>query len=264
MSTPGKVRGAARGWLEAPAPAPHIAARRRVRCGMAVTWSHCVGTKMHIVTACSLHEPHGGLGSKPVVGVIHRFGPEREERQHPVDPADVEQRPPGEPDVVGGCPRISWIQLSVEATRFAWRQNGALGVPGGARRVTDQRGIARRDMRLRHRFLRPAAHRPTRSRRQSATMSSISFLREPEVDRHGDRAEPMAGSIVSGNSSPFCSSIATRSPARTPRAASAPATRAARSWSSRACVARRRTRAPRDPSARARAGTFRWSAPCTR
>ena len=34
----------------------------------------------------------------------------------------------------------------------------------------------------------------------------------------------------SGKSRPLCSSIATRSPARTPRAARAPATRAARAW----------------------------------
>ena len=46
----------------------------------------------------------------------------------PVDAADVEQRLPREPDVVRAG-RISWIQLSVAATRLAWLRIAPFGRP---------------------------------------------------------------------------------------------------------------------------------------
>ena len=66
--------------------APHMAVRSRVRCGMAVIWSHWVGTKMHIVAACSSISRTAAAGSKPVVGVITAFAPSARKGSIPLIP----------------------------------------------------------------------------------------------------------------------------------------------------------------------------------
>ena len=63
-----------------------MATRSRVACGMAVIWSHCVGTKMHIVTSCSSISRTAAAGSKPVVGVMTAFAPRARNGSIPLIP----------------------------------------------------------------------------------------------------------------------------------------------------------------------------------
>ena len=83
---------------------------------------------MHIVTACSSMSRTAASGSKPVVGVITALAPSARNGSIPLIP----------PMWNSGCPEsqtssavapISWIQLSVEATRFAWVRTAPFGRP---------------------------------------------------------------------------------------------------------------------------------------
>jgi hypothetical protein len=140
-------------------------------------------------------------------------GAEREEGQQAVDAADVEQRLPGEPDVVGAGAHLADPALR-GGDQVAVGQQRALRPSRRARRVTQQRGIFRAHVGL---LGRPAFRdrglvgRPrlqldgvvgealgTRADDQcggAGVLEDVRDLvrRQPEVDRHRARAEPVAG-----------------------------------------------------------------------
>ena len=70
---------------------------------------------MHIVTAWRSMSPSDAAASKPVVGVMMLVA-QHQERQQPVDPADVEERLARQPHVVLTGPYLV-DPLSVLATR---------------------------------------------------------------------------------------------------------------------------------------------------
>ena len=83
---------------------------------------------MHMVTACASISPSADSGSKPVVGSTTLVAPSVRNGSSPLMP----------PMWNSGCPesqtssspaRISWIQLSVPATRLAWLSTAPFGRP---------------------------------------------------------------------------------------------------------------------------------------
>ena len=83
---------------------------------------------MHIVTACSSMRRTAACGSKPVVGVMIAFAPSARNGSIPLIPPMWKSGWP-ESQTSSAVAPISWIQLRVEATRFAWVRTAPFGRP---------------------------------------------------------------------------------------------------------------------------------------
>ena len=84
---------------------------------------------MHIVTAWrSMSRTAASGGRSPVVGAITAFAPSARNGSIPAHPPMWKSGWPDSHTSRGVAP-ISWIQLSVEATRLAWVRTAPLGRP---------------------------------------------------------------------------------------------------------------------------------------
>ena len=226
------------------------------------------GRRCDIVTPWRSMPVQGGVRVEARGGRDDARGAEREERQQPVDAADVEQRLAGEPDVVrAGAHLVDPAERARHEA--AVREHRALRPPGGAGRVTDERGVVldhvRRlgDAASRR---RPAARKPPPPRAPCAdrahpgaggpataatapgVLQDVGDLvrGEPEVHRHRHGAEPVAGEQRSRRTRSRCAAGARRGHRARRRR-----TRARRRAGRRGRAARRASGPPRRRRARA-------------
>ena len=146
--------------------------------------------------------------------------------------ADVRERQRAQPALVA-AERRAPARARARSARVAVGELDRLGRARRARRVDDERDVVELGRRpgAGHAACRPSA--AARRRLDLAQHRRALPLGEPQVDRHGRRAEQQAAvQRDDERRRPGGSASATRSPRRTPRACSAPAARTARGSSS--------------------------------
>ena len=133
MSAAGNVSAISSSVALGAGDAPHIATRSRPRSigatrSLRQMTSHWVGTKMHMVTACSSMSRIASAGSNAVLGVTMHVAPRVRNGSSPLMPPMWNSGWP-ESQTSSSPARISWIQLSVPATRLPCVRTAPLGRP---------------------------------------------------------------------------------------------------------------------------------------
>ncbi len=189
---------------------------------------HWVGTKKHIVTAWRPSSSTECGGIEPGRRRHHGGGAELEERQHPVQATDVEQRQPGEPDVAGARSHLVDPVHRVDHEVLVG-EHRPLRPAGGAGGVHQEGQLV---VVHQHAGVAPPARPPARPRRRACRPSAGT----PDPCRR--RARPALGRSRSRR----CASPPARTRAPPARAGSSPAPRRRRASGSRGTSRRTRCR----------------------